>query len=160
MYNYNEMQNYLNFLKNNVNKDMRLDYYNYQNNNYNQPLYTEDANASQLFDPYQGFIRGNMYPNLYNSYKVNPIDIKPANKQAELLTYLDSLCFALIDINLYLDVYPEDRDMINLFNQYRKELNRIENEYQSQYGPITTSSNANEKYPFIWINSPWPWEGK
>ena len=59
-----------------------------------------------------------------------------------------------------LDIYPNDKDMIALFNQYRTELNRLKEEYQSKYGPIMTDSNANQVYPFAWINSPWPWEGK
>jgi spore coat protein JB len=159
MYNYDEIQNYYNYL-NNSKSNIRNDYYNYQNNNYNQPMYTEDANASKLYDPYQGFIRGNMFPNLYNGYKINPMEITPANEQADLLTYLDALCFATVDINLYLDIYPDDKDMIALFNQYRKELNKIKEEYQLKYGPILTDSNSNEKYPFAWINSPWPWESK
>lgn len=159
MYNYDSVQNYYEYLNSN-NSNMRNDYYNYKNNNYNQPLYTEDADASKLYDPYQGFIRGNMYPNLYNGYKINPADITPANDQAQLLTYLDALCFAMIDINLYLDIYPNDKDMITLFNQYRTEANKLKEEYQNKYGPILTDSNANNRYPFSWINSPWPWENK
>lgn len=153
MNNYEAIKNYYDYLN-------RNDYYNYKNNNYNHPTYTEDANANKLYDSYQGFIRGNMYPNLYNGYKVNPIEIEPANEQAKLLTYLDALCFATIDINLYLDIYPNDRDMLNLFNQYRQELNNVMEEYQQKYGPILLNSNANSKYPFTWINSPWPWENK
>ena len=43
------------------NHDLRSEYYNYVNNNYNQPTFTENANPSKLYDPYQGFIRGNMF---------------------------------------------------------------------------------------------------
>ena len=141
------------------NRDFRQEYYNYVNNNYNQPIYTENSNPNKLYDPYQGFIRGNLYQSLYNGYKVNPIELRPANEQAKMLTTLDSLCFAMTDINLYLDVYPEDKDIIGLFNQYRNQTNVIMEEYQKKYGPITLSSEANNTYPFIWINSPWPWEG-
>lgn len=31
------------------------DYYNYKNNNYNQPTY--EQNSNNIIDPYQGFIR-------------------------------------------------------------------------------------------------------
>lgn len=137
----------------------KLDYYNYANNNYNQPLYTEDNNPKQLYDPYQSFIRGNSFPHLYNGYKVNPIDLKPMNEQAKMLTTLDSLCFVLTDLNLYLDIYPNDRDMIGLFNQYREQVNTLMEEYQRKFGPITLTSDANQAYPFMWIDSPWPWEG-
>jgi hypothetical protein len=89
------------------------DYYNYTNNNYNQPMYNQEPNNITLFDPYNGFIRGNMFPNLYNGYKMaSPYEIKPMNEQAELLTGVDTLGFAAHDLNLYLDVYPEDRRMI------------------------------------------------
>lgn len=141
------------------NQDFRQEYYNYVNNNYNQPIFTENSNPNKLYDPYQGFIRGNLYKSLYNGYKVNPMDLKPANEQAKMLTQLDSLCFATTDLNLYLDVFPEDKDMIQLFNQYRTQENLLMEEYQRKFGPITLSSNANNTYPFIWINSPWPWEG-
>lgn len=136
-----------------------LDYYNYINNNYNQPLYTENNSPKELYDPLEGFIRGNLFPSLYNGYKVKPISLKPVNEQAKMLTTLDALCFALTDLNLYLDIYPDDRDMLELFNQYRVQINNIKTVYEKQYGPLTINSDANDTYPFIWINNPWPWMG-
>lgn len=138
----------------------RLDTYNYVNNNYNQPMYTEDANSSKLYDPYQGFIRGNMFPNLYNDYSFKELDIVPLNEQAKLLTTLDAFDFALTDINLYLDIYPNDRDMINLFNAYRKQADQIKENYESKYGPILVNCKYNDKYPWAWSKGPWPWENK
>ena len=41
------------------------DYYNYLNNNYNQPNYNQ--NNVSLYEPYEGFIRGNMFKDLYMS---------------------------------------------------------------------------------------------
>ena len=56
--------------------NLRNDYYNYLKNNYNQPTFTENGNPNKLYDPYQGFIRGNMFKNLYNDYKLkNPVEI-------------------------------------------------------------------------------------
>ena len=136
-----------------------LEYYNYINNNYNQPLYTENNNPKELYDPYEGFIKGNLFPELYNGYKVKPIELKPVNEQAKMLTTLDALCFALTDLNLYLDIYPDDRDMLALFNQYREQVNNIMTTYENKFGPLTINSNANNTYPFIWINNPWPWMG-
>ena len=145
MYNYN-----------NIN-----DYYNYKNNNYNKPIYTEDANSKKLYDPYNGFIKGNMFPNLYNSYKMeNPIDIQAIDDQTRLMIMLDALEFATIDLNLYLDIYQNDKDILELFNQYRTETNNLRKEYESLYGPILTNSEALMAYPWAWDNSPWPWENK
>ena len=136
-----------------------LDYYNYVNNNYNKPTFTEDVNASKLYDPYQGFIRGNMFPNLYNGYKTSgPIKLMPKSEQEEMLMYLDSLAFAAHDINLYLDIYPKDKDMIEAFINYRKQADQVMKKYEEMYGPLMVNSEANTVYPWAWDNKPWPWE--
>ena len=109
------------------------DYYNYENNNYNKPLYEKDYNKKNIYNPYDGFIRGNLFPDLYNSYKIsNPYNIEPMNDQAKLLTEIDSLCFALIDLNLYLDINRNDRDIINLYNQYRQKKLNLLDQYQNK----------------------------
>ena len=135
------------------------DYYNFENNNYNQPLYEKDYNKKNIYDPYNGFIRGNLFPDLYNSYKIsNPYNIEPMNEQATMLTEIDSLCFALIDLNLYLDINRNDKDIIKMYNQFlNKKLNLL-TQYQQKYGPITLDSESLNNYPWSWDNSPWPWE--
>lgn len=136
----------------------KTDYYNYVNNNYNQPVYSQEPKPT-LYDPYQGFIRGNMFPSLFNGYKLNkPLDIDPLNEQARLLTYIDLYNFAMTDLNLFLDIYPNDKKMIELFSQYRAEYNRVVNEYESKYGPLTINCDASANYPWMWDNRPWPWE--
>lgn len=134
-------------------------YYNYINNNYNIPTYEQNVNKSNIFDPYNGLIRGNMFPDLYNTYKIdNPIDIKPMNEQAEMLTYIDALCFACIDLSLYLDINPNDKDAIELYNVYRTNLGEYMLMYQNKYGPITKTSDSLNAYPWKWDDSPWSWE--
>ncbi len=141
--------------------NMTKDYYNYANNNYNQPLYNQNIQNKQIYDPYNGFIRGNMFPELYNSYKLNkPLEITPMNEQAELLTYVDALTFAMIDLNLYLDVYPNDREALELFNQYRMQTDEYTKKYENKYGPLELTSNSLNTFPWAWDNAPWPWEKK
>lgn len=142
------------------NYQRKLDYYNYENNNYNQPLFTKNENPNVLYDPYNGFIRGNIFPTLYNDYKVDPIMLQATDEEMQLRLMLDALCFAKVDLNLYLDIYPNDKDMIDLFKKYTEEANKVLSDYESKYGPIFVDSNANMGYPWAWDNSPWPWEGK
>lgn len=135
------------------------DYYNFENNNYNQPLYDKDYNKKNIYDPYNGFIRGNLFPDLYNNYKIsNPYNIEPMNEQAKMLTEIDSLCFALVDLNLYLDVNRNDKDIIKLYNQFLNKKTNLLTQYQRKYGPITLDSESLNNYPWSWDNSPWPWE--
>ena len=129
-----------------------LDYYNYENNNYNKPMYTKNENPNMLYDPYNGFIRGNMFPDLYNDYKIEPVEFKISNEKEQLSNKICNLCFATHDINLYLDLYPDDRDMLNLYNSYKKEVNGLLPYYEEKYGQLFVGSTT--KYPFEWIKEP------
>ena len=138
--------------------NMTKDYYNYANNNYNQPLYDQNIQDKQIYDPYNGFIRGNMFPELYNSYKLNkPLEITPMNEQAELLTYVDALTFAMIDLNLYLDLHPTDESMLRKFKDLTEKAYSKEMEYVKCYGPLEVMDSESLS-KFEWINNPWPWE--
>lgn len=143
-------------------------YQNYPNSNYyknfnNQHISNnQNFNSNQdLFDPYTGFIHGNMFPKLYDPYKLDkPYEIKPLNEQAQMLTQIDALKFATIDLGLYLDVYPDDRNMLNTFNQYRVRANELKREYDSKYGPLLLSDDSLTAFPWAWDDRPWPWENK
>ena len=126
--------------------------YNYSNNRNN-------GNENSLYNPYNGFIRGNLFKNIYDPFNdKEPYEVRPMNEQAEMLTYINSLCFAMIDLNLYLDIYPDDSNAINLYNQYREEEKNLKSEYESTYGPLDLSSNSLMTTPWAWINMPWPWD--
>lgn len=132
------------------------EYYNYMNNNYNVPNYNQEKQP-ELYNPYNGFIRGNLFPSLYNPYKIEkPYEIKPLNEQAEMLTYIDAINFACHELNLYLDINPDDSKMIDLYNQYSLESKKLMERYQDAYGPLLVSFD--EKTPWSWKSSPWPWE--
>ena len=134
------------------------DYYNYLNNNYNLPLYNQNK-TMKIFDPYQGFIRGNMFPDLYNYYKnEKPYNLNPGNEQAEILTNIDAYGFALNDIKLYLDVHPNDTNYINLYNNYVNEYSQNLMGYQKRYGNIKAIA-INDSNKWNWISEPWPWQG-
>lgn len=127
------------------------------NMTFNMCGYSGETDPNKLYDVYNGFIRGNMFPELYNKYKLSrPYDIKPMNDQAELLTKVDAYCFAAHDANLYLDTHPFDRDMISFFKELSDDLNKTIKEYESKYGPLFVDSS--ETYPWAWNESPWPWE--
>lgn len=144
------MNNYPNF--------KNFDYKNF----FNQIKDTNNFNNKQindLYNPYNGFIRGNMFQNLYDPYKIKePYEIRPMNEQAEMLTSIDALCFATIDLSLYLDVYPNDKTAIDLFNQYRTEKNELTKEYESKFEPLLLDSDSLNSYPWAWDDRPWPWE--
>ena len=127
------------------------------NLNFNKCNYNSKTTPSNLYDTYQGFIKGNMFPDLYNQYLINePYKVEPLNEQAELLTKIDAYGFAAHDLNLYLDTHPEDRNMIDLYNKYASETSRLVDQYENKYGPMFVSST--QRVPWSWNEDPWPWE--
>lgn len=127
-------------------------------NTFNNKTYN-NQNDNKLYDPYNGLIRGNLFKNLYEPYlSKEPYEIKPINEQARLLTDIDALGFAMIDLNLYLDVFPNDSEKIKLYNQYKNEKEDLLKKYERMYGPITTTSDSLNTTPWAWDNMPWPWD--
>jgi len=127
--------------------------YSYRNN--------MSMNNQNLFNPQEGFFKGNMFSDLYSGYKnYMPQRLNPRNEQEKMLYELDSISFAAHELNLYLDLHPEDQSMVTLFNDYRKKLEELTKTYESMYGPLSMNSNEMENKTFSWVNTSWPWEGR
>ena len=115
-------------------------------------------NYNNLAGTYDGYIKGNMFKDLYKEYKnYKPIKLIPNNEQAEMLLNLNQVSFALNDIRLYLDNFPEDRKMIDLFNKYSKELEKTMREYENKFGPLICSTPSSNNI-FDWEAFSFPWE--
>ena len=156
MKNYNNFNDYSNYINSLI---PSMDMYNIQNNSLNNQNKVNMSNS--LYDPYNGFIRGNLFKNLYDPYRPEePYDIKPTNTQEELLTSIDALSFAMVDLGLLLDVNPNNKDAIELFNNYREEKDKLVKDYESKYSPISLNSNSLNTYPWAWNNMPWPWSNQ
>ena len=88
---YSDYRNYYmsEFLRNEEERQMKMGKSN-NNMKFNECGYDQKGiGPNNLYDPYQGFIRGNLFPDLYNTYKVNkPFEVEPMNEQAKLLTIL------------------------------------------------------------------------
>lgn len=113
-----------------------------------------------LYGPYEGFIRGNLFNNLYDPYKnYKPDQLNPTNQYEEDLLNLNQMQFAAHELNLFLDNYPNDTNIINAYNQYRENYTNLLQEFESKYGPVTVISDVLNTTPWAWNNEPWPWEG-
>jgi len=154
--------------------DMNFDGYGYPDMNLINNMFLHKTNTNKteinnnknnfnndnknLAGAYEGYIRGNMYNNLYKQYKnYRPAKLVPENEQAELLLNLNQLSFAAHDIRLYLDVHPNDTEMIRLYNKYQQQANEMIRAYEQKYGPIMQNS-LSEDNNFSWETYSWPWE--
>lgn len=153
--NYGELNN--NSIRCDNNRNMNM---NFDINDPMQLVNMMNNNSSNLdlAKPNEAFIRGNLYNNLYQGYKnYRPMRLVPNNPQAALLLELDTYCFAAHELRLYLDVHPNDKSLIDLFNQYNARSNELLMEYEQKYGPITWNSLSNPN-EFSWSTNKWPWD--
>ena len=153
---------YMNYITNIPNS---MKYNNSQNMDYmvghkNMPnMMNKVWQKDKLLDPTEGFIKGNLFTNLYDPYKnYKPAELNPKNEREALLYQVMQYKFALIELNLYLDTHPNDKEMIKLYNKYLKTEKQMCDKYESMYGPLTVDSNYLDKNTWVWDNSPWPWE--
>ena len=131
---------------------------NMTNNSYN--MIPKMMNTS-LYNPLDGYNKGNLFPNLYSQYKnYKPVELKADNEREQILLDLSKVAFAAHELNLYLDLNPNDESMLTLFNDYRKEANALMRQYEAKYGPLNIKSDSLEKGPFAWVKNMWPWEDR
>lgn len=132
-------------------------YINYQDGSFrNDDMPNKQMNLST---PDEGYKRGNIFADSYIPYKnYKPAELKPTNEQTALYLEMSKYAFGAHEMNLYLDLHPEDESMISLFNDYRERANKLMMEYENKYGPLTINSNDMSN-SFTWVKTEWPWAG-
>lgn len=121
------------------------------NNNYN--------NMVPTFGPYEGFTKGNLFKNLYSQYRnYKPQVLTPNSEKEEALLNLDQIGFAMHELNLYLDVHPNDSRMMEQFKVLRDTYNNLLDDYEKRFGAICINSKYLNNVPFEWSSSSFPWD--
>lgn len=139
MNNYDEYYKYLNDIK-------------YQQKNVNNSIIEQD--------PYEAFIKGNLFNNLYDQYKnYQPAKLNPKDEQEYALLMVQIYDFCAHELTLYLDVNPNDQEAIRLRTEYTNLAKQALNEYESQYKALNLSSSNLAAIPWAWDTKKWPWEG-
>jgi len=85
------------------------------------------------------------------------MDAKCVLSRHELLKRIQIYEFALVDINLYLNTHPTDREALDYYHYHHELLERTTREYNESYGPLTPGSVLSTN-KWTWIEHPWPWE--
>ena len=75
----------------------------------------------------------------------------------EMLKMITELDFFIIDIHLYLNTHPDDKEAIELYNSYVMQVKKLREDYNTQYGMLL-ANNSISKMPWQWIDNPWPWQ--
>ena len=133
----------------------------FEDNNFdiNMSLLMPDvfSRESNILEPMEGFLRGNMFRNEYKPYKnLTYFKLNPKNEEEKALYKIMAYAFALNDLNLYLDLHPDNKEAYQLFKKYAEERRELVKSYTKMYGPLTVTKTSGSK--FNWIDSPWPWD--
>lgn len=82
--------------------------------------------------------------------------VKP---DTDMMGTFSALRFALIDLNLYLDTHPNDKEALQMFNKISKTLQSARYDHIRRNGPLVAGDSSADA-PFEWASSKykWPWE--
>lgn len=112
-----------------------------------------------ILTPIEGLTIGNLFYDLYSPYKnYKPRELKSNSQKGSLLLKIQSLCLAVNDLNLYLDIHPEDQETFHLFKNYISELENLTKTYSENYDVLELCHDMGQN--FTWYKKPWPWEVK
>ena len=161
MYNYNYLNGNYKMDRNNGMDKMFDDISNFFPNFNNQNDQNSNMNANlNLYSPEEAYRKGNLFSDLYSQYKnYKPANLVANNDQAKLFLEMSQNAFAAHELNLYLDLHPDDNSMLALFNDYRRRTEVLKQEYENKYGPISIGSDVLVNSPSLWEEMAWPWEG-
>lgn len=78
--------------------------------------------------------------------------------QEGLSEALCALRFALIDLQLYLDMHPDCAEALHCFCDYRNQYDELAALYTRMFGPLTVQDVSGNN-GWTWGMTPMPWEG-
>ena len=115
------------------------------------PYQQENA---QTYQANTGLVRGTMYPGLDLPFMgmVNKNDLKQT-----ALHQLQAYHFALHELGLYLDTHKNDKEALELFNQYVEMYEAALQRMEERSGPRYMMS-AGMSGTYRWTEGPWPWD--
>jgi spore coat protein JB len=119
-------------------------------------ILNEPCSRLKIYDLSEAFKKGNLFPSLYDEYKCYKPELPKCRTEREkALLELQMLAFSIGDLNLYLDLHPNDAYAYQIFKEYVKEFKKKKECFTKVYGPLTLGSLTDD---YEWSYSPWPWE--
>ena len=105
------------------------------------------------YEPGKALVRGTLFPGLDLPFMDM---VNQEEKPESPTTNLQTLGFMIQELALYLDTHPEDREALELYQNYQKLLHKHMMEF-NECRPINHSlPTQGDRYR--WLDDPWPWE--
>lgn len=111
----------------------------------------------QPYETSEAFRQGTIFPCLnklfYVEEEMKGPKAMPESERETLLSTIQQVTFALIDITLYMDTHPEDMDAKQYHNDLRLKRKELLQQFALQNYPLTMDCEG------CWSDGPIPWEG-
>lgn len=72
----------------------------------------------------------------------------------KLLKRLSAIGFTMLELRMFLDTHPNDKEANELFNKYHEKYKALVKEYEAEFGPLTLNGKNSDE----WLENPWPWD--
>lgn len=66
--------------------------------------------------------------------------------------------FCAVDLNLYLDNFPDDENAREDYKKVSCKLTSLVHDYEKTHGPLTNFGSSSVENSKAWVDQPWPWE--
>lgn len=76
----------------------------------------------------------------------------------QMLEWVQTLGFVVVDMNLYLDTHPCDTEALAYYKEAVMKYKEAKSQFEATYGPLTASSSM-DCDRWTWADTPLPWEG-
>lgn len=102
----------------------------------------------------KAFVRGTLYPGLDLPFHamVNRKELPDTPG-----TQLQAIEFVILELSLYLDTHPENKEALHLYRKYQQMYDAAKKQYTKNIRPLC-HMNPSEDTKYTWISDPWPWE--
>ena len=105
------------------------------------------------YEARKALIRGTLFPGLDLPFMGMTNDkLRPDTP----LSQLQTLCFVIQELALYLDTHRDDKEALELYRAYQKMYMKAKEQYAKQHGPLNHAIPGEGDYR--WLDDPWPWE--
>ncbi len=75
-----------------------------------------------------------------------------------LLNAIRKYLFYTVELNLYLDNFPDCKEAQQDYRDMSNKLNNLIKEYETKFGQFQNFGLSYETDSCSWVNDPWPWE--
>ena len=124
-------------------------------NYFNHPYYRlQHLNSNDFLNPIDALSYGNIDPELYLGYKNYGVKKLDNNLLSNIVK---SHIYILIELSLYLDVNPGDKNALMLYQNYSNNLKVALEKYEQINGPLSILSTNVDFNKWCYLKN-WPWE--